>query len=41
MKLNLFPEDAYRLWLFPIIGEEANAVIDNEGFKDDTFDEIE
>jgi hypothetical protein len=36
MTLNLFPEDAYRVWLFPIIGEEANAIIDDEGLDGDT-----
>ncbi|MCR5065414.1 MAG: hypothetical protein K6A67_06545 [Bacteroidales bacterium] len=32
MKLNIFPESAYRLSLFPIVGDEANAIIDEEGF---------
>ena len=41
MKLQLFPETSYRLSLFPIIGEESNAIIDNEGFDTDTLDVIE
>lgn len=41
MKLNLFPESAYRLSLFPIVGDEANAIIDEEGFDTDTLEAIE
>lgn len=41
MKLQLYPETSYRLSLFPIIGEESNAIIDNEGFGTDTLEVIE
>ena len=41
MKLTLFPESSYRLSLFPIIGEESNALIDDEGFDTDVLSELE
>ena len=41
MKLTLFPESSYRLSLFPIIGEESNALIDEEGFDTDVLSELE
>ena len=41
MKLTLFPEASYRLSLFPIIGEESNALIDDEGFDTDVLSELE
>jgi hypothetical protein len=41
MKLTLFPESSYRLSLFPIIGEESNALIDDEGFDADVLSELE
>ena len=41
MKLQFFPETSYRLSLFPIIGEESNAVVDSEGFDTDTLEIIE
>ena len=41
VNLQLFPEAPYRLYLFPIIGEEANKRVDNEGFDVDLSQELE
>lgn len=41
INLQLFPEAPYRLYLFPIIGEEANERVDNEGFDVDLSQELE
>lgn len=42
VNLQLFlPESSYRLYLFPIIGEEANDRVDNEGFDVDLSQELE
>ena len=41
MKLTLYPESAYRLSIFPIIGEEANGIVDDEGFAVDVLERLE
>lgn len=41
MKLALYPESAYRLSIFPIIGEEANGIVDDEGFDAGVLERVE
>ena len=41
MKLTLYPESAYRLTIFPIIGEEANGIVDDEGFDAGVLERLE
>lgn len=41
INLQLFPEAPYRLYLFPIIGEDANERVDNEGFDVELSQELE
>lgn len=41
MKLTLFPERAYRLSIFPIIGQESNEIVDDEGFDAGVLERLE
>ena len=41
MKLTLFPETAYRLSIFPIIGQESNELVDDEGFDARVLERLE